>query len=37
MKGQSSVIQLIDDICVVKEPSAAYSLLFDAEKASLSG
>jgi len=37
MKGQNRVIQLVDDAYVVKEPSAAYSLLFDTKKATLSG
>ena len=37
MKGQNRVIQLVDDTCVVKEPSVAYSMLFDAKKTGLSG
>ncbi len=37
MKGQNRVIQLVDDACVVKEPSIAYSMLFDTKKVSLSG
>ena len=37
IKGQSRVIQLVDDSCVVKEPSVSYSSLFDVKKASLRG
>jgi len=33
---QNRVIQLVDDTCIVKEPLAAYSTLFDTEKTSLS-
>jgi REP-associated tyrosine transposase len=36
MKGQKREIKLVDDACVVKEPSAAYSSLFDTENTSLS-
>ncbi len=36
MKGQNRVIKLVDDACIVKEPSVAYSPLFGAKKGSLS-
>lgn len=36
MKGQNRVVKLVDDTCVVNEPSGTYNTLFDVKKTSLS-